>query len=325
MNSISTNAVQTAALALIELADDADTVAANTILAMVNGPTSPSAPSDWSTVDALPRSDSDIQAGLTVVLADDSTALLESQFVAGDEQQQQDEETDNQQWSLVKISAVLPKCAFGYMSGTNEQVFFPASAFAFREEGGRLSFIDIKHDCPSLVKGVIVQALVSDKAPDGWKTTEKNSKISRWTIPNGCDLQFCQVTQSDPATNSFQACGSEDAQQVIQSVDARIISCGNAFALASLPDKGGIVYIPQQHTNGLQKGATIKARVIPFKHTNPKSGKTTDFVLVNLDSVSAPVKQSRSKNTTRPPRTTRALSGNLSKTNEGAFGNALGI
>ena len=308
MNSTSTNAVQTAALALIELTDP-EIIVANALVDMANGPTSPSAPSDWN--------DTRIE--------DDGTAMLESEFVAEGEGQEEQEETDNQQWSLVKISAVLPKCAFGYMSDTNEQVFFPASAFAFREEGGRLSFVDIKNDCPSLVKGVIVQALVSDKPPDGWKSTEKNSKISRWTIPNGCDLQFCQVTQSDPATNSFQACDNEDALDVIQSVDARIISYGSAFALASIPDKGGIVYIPQQHANGLQKGATIKARVIPFKHTNPKSGKTTDFVLVNLDSVSAPVKQSRSKNTTRPPRTTRALSGNLSKTNEGAFGNALGI
>jgi len=319
MNSTNNNTVQTAAIALVELSQqDPDVEAANTILAMVNGPSTPSAPppADWS----------DAQDDVHAVIALDSTVLLESQFIADSEDgADAEEEIDSQQWSLVKISAVLPKCAFGYMSGTNEQVFFPASSFAFREEGGRLSFVDIKKDCPSLVKGVIVQALVSDKPPDGWKSTEKNSKISRWTIPNGCDLQFCQVTQSDTTTNSFQTCDNEDALQVIQSVDARIISSGNAFALASIPHKGGIVYIPQQHTNGLSKGSTIKARVIPFKHTNPKSGKTTDFVLVNLDSVSAPVKQSRSKNTTRPPRTTRVLSGNLSKTNAGAFGNPLGI
>ena len=321
MTSTNNNAVQTAALALVEMSREPDVEAANTILAMVNGPSTPSAPppADWS-------ERSDIQDDVHATIALDSTVLLESQFIAaGEDGADAEEEIDSQQWSLVKISAVLPKCAFGYMSGTNEQVFFPASSFAFREEGGRLSFVDIKQDCPSLVKGVIVQALVSDKAPDGWKSTEKNSKISRWAIPNGCDLQFCQVTQSDTTTNTFQVCDSEDALQVIQSVQARIISSGNAFALASIPQKGGIVYIPTQHTNGLSKGSTITARVIPFKHTNPKSGKTTDFVLVNLDSVSAPVKQSRSKNTTRPPRTTRALSGNLSKTNAGAFGNPLGI
>lgn len=194
-----------------------------------------------------------------------------------EEEDKKEEETENKYWSIIRITGVLPKCAFGIESETGNQVYFPIQAFA-QAKGDGWSFVDMKRDCRDLEKGVYVQALITDKAPVSWKRTNKNRNITRWVTEGGCYLDYCQVTRQEDGV--FKIIENEDTERIVYNLEATVVSVGKKFSIAKVNDKEETIFIPQGMSTQVRKGQEILAVVIPYVFNRGKNA--TQYVMFDF-------------------------------------------